>query len=87
MYTLSLSICKYIIKKFYHYLMVSFVRQRNNLMVKKNTDHYLSIYAYFLYLQNGYYIKNWLFTKKITGIFVIEGKKQVSIAMTMSALS
>ena len=47
----------------HHYLMVSFVRQRNNLMVKKNTDHYLSIYAYFLYLQNGYYIKNWLFTK------------------------
>ena len=33
----------------------------------------------FLYLQNGYYIKNWLFYKKITGIFYIEGKKQVSI--------
>ena len=56
-------------------------------MVKKSTDHYLSIYAYFLYLQNGYYIKNWLFLQKITGIFVIEGKKQVSTARTMSALS
>ena len=56
-------------------------------MVKKNTDHYLSINAYFLYLQKGCYIKNWLFLKKITGIFVKEGKKQVSTARTMSALS
>ena len=67
--------------------MVSFVRQRNNLMVKKNTDHYLSIYAYFVYLQNGYCIKKLAFLQKITGIFVIEGKKQVSNARTMSALS
>ena len=32
-------------------------------------------------------LKKWLFYKKITGIFVIEGKKQVSTARTMSALS
>ena len=56
-------------------------------MVKKNTDHYLSIYSYFLYLQNGYYIKNWLFYKKQMAFFVIEGKKQVSTARTMLALS
>ena len=37
-------------------------------MVKKNTDHYLSIYAYIFFLQNGYYIKIGFFTK-ITGIF------------------
>ena len=41
----------------------------------------------FLNLQNGYYIKNWFFYKKYLAFFAIEGKKQVSTARTMSALS
>ena len=56
---------KTLLRSFYHYMMVSFVRQRNNLMEKKNTDHYLSIYAYFFYtykmaiiLKIGFFTKN-----------------------------
>ena len=64
MYTLSFSTCKYIIKKFYHYLMVSFVRQRNNLMVKKTLTTIFLFMHIILYLQNGYYIKIGFFYKK-----------------------
>ena len=67
--------------------MVSFVSQRNNLIVKKTLTNIFLFMHIILYLQNGYYIKNWPFYKKQLAIFVIEGKKQVSTARTMSALS
>ena len=56
-------------------------------MVKEKLTTIFLFMHIILYLQNGYYIKNWLFYKKQLAIFVIEGKKQVSIARTMSALS
>ena len=56
-------------------------------MVEKTLTTIFLFMHIFSYLQNGYYIKNWLFYKKKLAFFVIEGKKQVSTARTMSALS
>ena len=56
-------------------------------MVKKSLTTIFLFMHIVLFLQNGYYIKNCLFYKKITGIIVIEGKKQVSTARTMSAFA
>ena len=74
-----------LLKSLNYYLMLSFVRQRNNLLMKKHCP--LSLYLYiFLYLQNGYYIQKFAFLQDINGNFIIEGKKQVSRVRTMSTL-
>ena len=64
-----------LLRSFYHYLMVSFVRQRNNLMEKKNTDHYLSIYAYFFIPTKWLLYLKLAFLQKITGIFCYRRKE------------
>ena len=53
-----------LLRSFYHYLMVSFVRQRNNLMVKKTlTTIFLFMHIFYTYkmaitLKIGFFTKN-----------------------------
>ena len=56
-------------------------------MVKKTLSTiFLFMHIFYTY-KVAIILKIGIFYKKITGIFVIEGKKQVSTARTMSALS